>query len=47
MGIRPVVQVERHQVGDGSPGRTTKRLMAAYEELVQRECIEESNDESG
>jgi len=37
-GIRPVVRVERHAVGDEKPGRTTRRIMAAYQELLDREC---------
>jgi branched-subunit amino acid aminotransferase/4-amino-4-deoxychorismate lyase len=37
-GIRPVVSVERHEVGDGQPGPITRKLMAAYAELVEREC---------
>ena len=37
-GIRPVVRVERHAVGDETPGRVTKRIMSAYEELLRAEC---------
>jgi len=37
-GIRPVVRVERHGVGERKPGEVTKKLMAAYEELLIREC---------
>jgi len=37
-GIRPVVSVERHVVGDGAPGPVTKKLMDAYRRLVDREC---------
>lgn len=36
--IRPVVRVERHIVGDETPGPLTKRLMAALAELLDREC---------
>lgn len=38
MGIRPVVRVERHQVGQGTPGELTKKITAAYRELLDREC---------
>lgn len=37
-GIRPVVCVERHTVGEERPGAVTRRLMAAYAELLDREC---------
>jgi branched-chain amino acid aminotransferase len=37
-GIRPVARVERHAVGDESPGAVTKRIMAAYESLLEAEC---------
>ncbi len=37
-GIRPVVRVERHAVADEKPGPVTKRLMAAYRELLDKEC---------
>jgi len=37
-GIRPVVRVERHAVGSEKPGQVTRRIMAAYTELVDREC---------
>jgi branched-subunit amino acid aminotransferase/4-amino-4-deoxychorismate lyase len=37
-GIRPVVRVERHAVGDAKPGPVTRTLMAAYEDLLVREC---------
>ena len=38
MGIRPVVRVERHAVGDETPGVVTQRLMAAYRTLLEAEC---------
>ena len=38
MGIRPVVRAEKHVVGDGKPGPITKKIMAAYQELLDREC---------
>jgi branched-chain amino acid aminotransferase len=37
-GLRPVVRVERHAVGDERPGPLTSRLMQAYRELLDREC---------
>jgi branched-subunit amino acid aminotransferase/4-amino-4-deoxychorismate lyase len=37
-GIRPVVRVERHTVGEEKPGPVTRRLMAAYQDLLEREC---------
>lgn len=37
-GVRPVVQIERHQVGDGKVGRRTVRLRDAYRDLVDKEC---------
>jgi branched-subunit amino acid aminotransferase/4-amino-4-deoxychorismate lyase len=41
-GIRPVVRVERHAVGDGVPGPITKKIMAAYRELLEKECPKDS-----
>ncbi len=38
MGVRPVVRVEKHVVGDETPGTVTKRILAAYNEMLQREC---------
>ena len=38
MGIRPVVRIEQHAVGSESPGEITKQIMAAYRELLEREC---------
>lgn len=38
-GIRPVVSVERHAVGDQTPGEVTKRIMAAYGRLLDAECV--------
>jgi len=38
MGIRPVVAVEKHTVGEGEVGPITKQLMAAYAELLETEC---------
>ena len=40
MGVRPVVRVERHAVGDEKPGPITKRISTAYEELLETECLQ-------
>lgn len=37
-GIRPVSQVEAHAVGTGQPGEIARKLMAAYADLLDREC---------
>jgi len=37
-GIRPVVRVEAHDVGDGTPGPITRKIMAAYRDLLDAEC---------
>ena len=37
-GVRPVVRVEQHKVGDGKPGPVTRRVMGAYEKLLACEC---------
>ena len=37
-GIRPVVRVEAHDVGDGKPGPVTRKIMAAYRDLLEAEC---------
>jgi len=37
-GVRPVVRVERHAVGDEKPGAITRQIMSAYRELLEREC---------
>ena len=37
-GIRPVVRVEGHGVGDEKPGAATRKIMDAYRELLDREC---------
>lgn len=36
-GIRPVVRIERHSVGDEKPGEITRRIIAAYHQLLDRE----------
>jgi branched-chain amino acid aminotransferase len=37
-GIAPLVRVNRRAIGTGTPGPTTRRISAAYDELVAREC---------
>ena len=37
-GIRPVVRIEKHQVGAGEPGPVAQKIMAAYRELLDSEC---------
>ncbi|MCD4699836.1 MAG: aminotransferase class IV [Phycisphaerae bacterium] len=37
-GIRPVVRVGRNGVGDEKPGPITKKLLNAYENLLEQEC---------
>ena len=37
-GIRPVVRVEAHDVGDGKPGAITRKIMPAYRDLLESEC---------
>lgn len=36
--ITPLVKVDGRAIGSGKPGPVTKRLIAAYRKLVQREC---------
>jgi branched-chain amino acid aminotransferase len=38
MGLRPVVRIERHAVGDEKPGPVTKQLSDAYRTLLDAEC---------
>jgi branched-chain amino acid aminotransferase len=38
MGLRPVVRVERHAVGEEKPGPVTQQLIAAYTDLLDAEC---------
>lgn len=38
MGVRPVVRIEKHVVGDGVPGKVTKKILAAYNELLENQC---------
>ena len=37
-GIRPVIRIERHGVGDEKPGPITRKIVDAYRELLDREC---------
>ncbi|HKG90643.1 MAG TPA: aminotransferase class IV, partial [Gemmatimonadaceae bacterium] len=36
--IAPLVKVDDRTIGDGTPGPLTRRVMAAYREMVRREC---------
>ena len=38
MEVMPVVRIDRDAVLQGRPGEVTRRLAAAYSELVAREC---------
>lgn len=37
-GIRPVVQVAEQAIGAGKPGPVTRRIMEAYQKLLDTEC---------
>ncbi|MBM7552092.1 branched-chain amino acid transaminase [Thalassobacillus pellis] len=37
VGIKPVVEVDRRQIGDGEPGPVTTRIQRIYDQLVRRE----------
>lgn len=37
-GVRPVVRVQRRPVGDEKPGPITRKILAAYRELLDQEC---------
>jgi branched-chain amino acid aminotransferase len=43
-GILPVTRIEAHQVGNGTVGPLTRKLMAAYAELLETECPPNSNE---
>jgi len=36
--ITPLVRVSENKIGDGKPGPVTRKLMAAYRKLVEKEC---------
>jgi branched-chain amino acid aminotransferase len=38
LGVCPVVRVQRHAVGNEKPGPVTRQLLAAYEQLLDKEC---------
>lgn len=44
-GVRPVVRIERHAVGDEKPGEVTKKIMSAYQDLLDKECPPRSTGE--
>ncbi len=37
-GLRPVVRIAKTPVGDEKPGPVTKKLLNAYEQLLEKEC---------
>ena len=41
MQVMPIIQVEKHTVGDGRVGPVTKKLHQSFEELVKKECVKE------
>ena len=38
MQVMPVVRVERRDIGSGRPGPVAGQLLAAYRDLVVKEC---------
>ena len=42
-GIRPVVVIDRQPVGDEKPGPLTKKLITAYEQLLEQHCPAEKD----
>ena len=38
MQVMPIIQVEKHTVGDGKVGPVTKRLQKSFDELVEHQC---------
>jgi len=41
MQVMPIIQVEKHTVGDGQVGPVTKKLYKCFEELVKKECVKD------
>jgi len=41
MQVMPVVGIEKHTVGDGKPGVTTRKLRDYYDEFVKKHCERE------
>jgi branched-chain amino acid aminotransferase len=37
-GVRPVIKIERHDVGEGRPGDVTRHIMSEYRQLLDAEC---------
>ena len=37
-GIAPLVRLDGYPIGVGKPGSVTRQVMAAYTEVVTREC---------
>lgn len=40
MQVMPVIRIEKHDVGSGKPGPMTRRLRAAFREIVEKECTD-------
>jgi branched-chain amino acid aminotransferase len=38
MLVLPVIGIEKHSVGDGKPGATTRKIMDYYNEFVKKHC---------
>ncbi|HNX27029.1 MAG TPA: aminotransferase class IV [Phycisphaerae bacterium] len=38
VGVRPVVRIERHEVGNEKPGEITRQLMTELAALIENEC---------
>lgn len=36
--LMPVAAIERHEVGRGVPGETTRKLATLYDQLIEKEC---------
>jgi len=36
--VTPVTFINRHQIGNGEPGKVTRQLLQAYHEIIAQEC---------
>ena len=41
MKVMPVIQVEKHSVGDGKVGEVTKKLQISFDEFIKTKCERE------
>ena len=39
MQVMPVVQVEKHSVGQGKVGEMTRKILSLFQELVKNQCV--------